>query len=267
MAKVRISDIVGMKHKGEKITALTAYDYTFASLLDEAGVDLMLVGDSCGNVCAGYETTLPVTMGEMLYHVRSVKKGVQRALLVADMPFMSYQHSSRVALENAGRLMKQGGAEAVKVEGGQPIVNTVRKIVQAGIPVMGHLGFTPQSVHAFGGYRLRGKHKAEAQIMVDDAQALEAAGIFALVLEKVPAALAEKITAQLKIATIGIGAGSACDGQILVSYDMLGLYDKLQLKFVRQYANLATDIRTAVKNYCQDIKEGKFPSDEESYNS
>jgi len=266
MTKIRISDIIEMKQKGIKISALTAYDYTFAYLLDEAGIDLVLVGDSCGNVCAGYETTLPVTMGEMLYHVRSVKRGVQNALLVADMPFMSYQHSSRVALENAGRLMKQGGAEAVKVEGGQPIINTVRKIIQAGIPVMGHLGFTPQSVHAFGGYRLRGKQKEEAELIMEDAQALEAAGIFALVLEKVPASLAKKITAQLKIPTIGIGAGRDCDGQILVTYDMLGLYDRLQLKFVRQYANLAEDIREAVNKYCQDIKQGDFPGEQESYN-
>ncbi len=254
-----------MKSEGEKITALTAYDYTFGYLLDEAGVDLILVGDSCGNVCAGYETTLPVTVDEMLYHVKSVRRGVKRALLIADMPFMSYQENIELALRNAGRFMKEGGAEAVKLEGGEHICPTIKKMVEIGIPVMGHLGFTPQSVHELGGYGVRGAEEKEAEKIKKDAIALQEAGTFSIVLEKVPAVLAKEISEMLTIPTIGIGAGPYCDGQILVSYDMLGLYDKMKFKFVRKYAKLADEVRRCASEYCEDIREGKFPSEDESY--
>ncbi|HCL00009.1 MAG TPA: 3-methyl-2-oxobutanoate hydroxymethyltransferase [Candidatus Marinimicrobia bacterium] len=263
--KIRVSTILRRKSEEVKITALTAYDYTFGYLIDEAGVDLILVGDSCGNVCAGYETTLPVTVEEMIYHTRSVKRGVKRALLVADMPFMSYQETIEQALHNAGRFMKEGSAEAVKLEGGEHICTTVRRMVDIGIPVMGHLGFTPQSVHEFGGYKIRGKDEKEAARIKQDALALQDAGAFSIVLEKVPSLLAKEISESLKIPTIGIGAGPDCDGQILVSYDLLGLYDKMNLKFVRRYANLGEEVRNAVANYCHDIKNNTFPSDKESY--
>jgi len=263
--KVRISTILEKKIKAEKITALTAYDYTFGYLLDEAGVDIILVGDSCGNVCAGYATTLPVTMDEMIYHTRSVRQGVKRALLVGDMPFMSYQENLEQALHNAGRFMKEGGAEAVKLEGGEHICPIVRRMVEIGIPVMGHLGFTPQSVHEFGGYGVRGKDQQEAERIQRDALALQDAGVFSIVLEKVPAQLAKTITKTLKIPTIGIGAGPDCDGQILVSYDLLGLFDQQKFKFVRHYANLAVEIRKAVADFCRDVREHKFPSSKESY--
>ncbi len=263
--KIRISTILKKKADGVKISALTAYDFTFGYLLDQSGVDIILVGDSCGNVCAGYETTLPVTVDEMVYHTRSVCQGVKRALLVADMPFMSYQETVDQALHNAGRLMKEGGAEAVKLEGGQHICDTVRKMVEIGIPVMGHLGFTPQSVHEFGGYNVRGKETAEAEKIQRDALALQDAGVFSIVLEKVPALLAKEISASLKVPTIGIGAGPDCDGQILVSYDLLGLYDKAKFKFVRKYVNLAEVIRQAVEQYCSDVISQSFPSDKESY--
>ncbi len=263
--KIRVTTLKMMKSKGEKISALTAYDYTFGYLLDEAGIDVILVGDSCGNVCAGYETTLPVTLDEMIYHVRSVRRGVQRALLVADMPFMTYQESLEQAIHNAGHLMKEGGAEAVKLEGGAPVCETVRRLVEIGIPVMGHLGFTPQSVHVFGSYGVRGVESRESERIKQDALALQEAGAFALVLEKVPAALAQEVTQMLQIPTIGIGAGVHCDGQILVLYDMLGLYDKVKFKFVRRYADLAAEIRTAVKQYCEDVQQSKFPGEQESF--
>lgn len=263
--KVRTSTLLKMKSNGEKITAITAYDYTFGYLLDESGVDLILVGDSCGNVCAGYETTIPVTVDEVLYHVKSVRRGVKRALLVADMPFMSYQESIENALHNAGRFMKEGGAEAVKLEGGEYVCRAVRRMIEIGMPVMGHLGFTPQSVHEFGGYDVRGAEEKEAERMKEDALALQDAGVFSIVLEKVPAELAKQISESLTVPTIGIGAGPYCDGQILVLYDMLGLYDKVKFKFVRQYTKLADEIRRAVSEYCKEIKEGKFPSKEESY--
>ncbi|MBO8130792.1 MAG: 3-methyl-2-oxobutanoate hydroxymethyltransferase [Candidatus Marinimicrobia bacterium] len=264
MDKVTTKTIRSMKKSGEKIVALTAYDYTFAYLIDEAGVDLVLVGDSAAMVCAGYENTLPITLEQMLYHVSSVKRGLKRALLIADMPFLSYQVNEDEAIKNAGLFLK-AGAEAVKIEGGKPVCNLIRRMVDIGIPVLGHLGLTPQSIHEFGGYRLRGKDEDEAVRIKEDAKAVEEAGAFALVLEKVPANLAKEITRSIKIPTIGIGAGPYCDGQILVLYDMLGLYDKVKFKFVRRYANLGDEIRKAVKNYAKDIKEGKFPSNEESY--
>jgi len=263
--KIRISTILKMKSEKQKITALTAYDFTFAYLLDESGVDLILVGDSCGNVCAGYETTLPVTMDEMLYHIKSVRRGVQHALLVGDMPFMSYQESIELAIHNAGRFMKEGGVEAVKLEGGEPVCPTIRRLVEIGIPVMGHLGFTPQSVHEFGGYGVRGASEIEAERIRKDALALEEAGAFSIVLEKVPAQLAKTVSESLKIPTIGIGAGVDCDGQVLVTYDLLGLFDKMQFRFARRYADLSGSIRKGVSEYCSDVRAGKFPSKEESY--
>jgi len=263
--KIRTSTLIKMKSENKKISALTAYDYTFAYLFDEAGIDVILVGDSCGNVCGGYETTVPVTMEEILYHLRAVKNGTKRALLVADMPFMSYQKSIEEALENAGRLMKEGRAEAVKLEGGEHICPIIEKMTKIGIPVLGHLGLTPQSVHAFGGFGVRGKQDEEAERIKRDALALQKAGAFAIVLEKIPASLAAEISRELVIPTIGIGAGPHCDGQILVSYDMLGLFDKMKFKFARRYANLAGEIRKAVKDYCDDISTGNFPSEEESY--
>ena len=263
--KVRVSTILEMKQKGVKITSLTAYDFTMAHLMDESGVDIILVGDSCGNVCAGYETTLPVTMDEMVYHVQCVRRGVKRALLVADMPFMSYQESVEQALHNAGRFMKECGAEAVKLEGGEPICPVVEKMVEIGIPVMGHLGFTPQSVHKFGGFGVRGKETEEAKYIEKSAFALQDAGAFAIVLEKIPAKLAADVTAQLRIPTIGIGAGKECDGQVLVSYDMLGLFDQVKYKFVRRYANLADEIRRATTAFGNDVRNGNFPDESESY--
>ncbi|MCK9560607.1 MAG: 3-methyl-2-oxobutanoate hydroxymethyltransferase [Candidatus Marinimicrobia bacterium] len=263
--KVRISTILAMKKAGKRITCLTAYDYTLARLLDESGVDIVLVGDSCGNVCAGYDTTLPVTMEEMLYHVKSVQRGVKRALLVADMPFMSYQINFEQALQNAGRFMKESGAEAIKLEGGEPFCPIVKRMVEIGIPVMGHLGFTPQSVHEFGGFGVRGTGAEEAEKIKSSALALQEAGAFSIVLEKVPAKLAAEITAQLQIPTIGIGAGVNCDGQVLVTYDMLGLFDQVKYKFVRRYATLADEIRRATREYCQDVRDGNFPDESESY--
>ena len=263
--KIRTSTLLKMKAEGEKITALTAYDYTFAYLLDQSGIEIILVGDSCGMVCAGYETTIPVTIDEMMYHLKSVKRGVKRALLVLDMPFMSYQESIEKALHNAGRFMKEGEAEAVKIEGGEHICPTISKLVENGIPVMGHLGLTPQSVHEFGGYGIRGSDRGEAEKLKNDALAIQGAGVFSIVLEKIPSGLASEITESLNVPTVGIAAGPNCDGQILVSYDMLGLYDKVNLKFVRKYADLAGDIREAVEIYCGDIKSGKFPTDKESF--
>jgi len=262
--KVTTLTIKKMKKEGRKIVALTAYDYTFAYLIDEAGVDLVLVGDSCGMVCAGYENTISVTMEEMLYHVRSVKNGLNRALLVADMPFLSYQVGEDEAIRNAGTFLK-AGAEAVKIEGGEHVCDLVKRMVDIGIPVLGHVGLTPQSVHQFGGYRLRGKEEDEATRIKRDAVLLQEAGAFAIVLEKVPSKLAKEITESLEIPTIGIGAGPYCDGQILVLYDMLGLYDKVKLKFVRRYLNLSDEVREAVRKYGDDIRNGSFPSKDESY--
>lgn len=254
-----------MKTRGEKIVALTAYDCTLASLLDEAGVDLVLVGDSGAMVFAGHDTTLPITVDEMLYHVKAVRRGVQRALLVADMPFLSYQVSREEAIQNAGRFLKEAGAEAVKVEGGQHVTETIHYMVQCGIPVMGHLGLTPQSIHEFGGYKVRATSQGDAQRLVEDALALEQAGVFSIVLEKIPADLAQEVTDRLAVPTIGIGAGKHCDGQVLVTLDMLGLFEKFKPKFVRRYAELGAEIRKACLRYAADVREGKFPNSDESY--
>jgi len=254
-----------LKQKKIKITALTAYDFITANILDQAGIDIILVGDSLSNVFLGNDTTLPVTMDEMIYHTKAVTKGVERAMVVVDMPFMSYQLGVDEGFRNAGRILKETHAAAVKVEGGRRIAETVRKITENGIPVMGHVGLTPQSIHQFGTYKERGKTKKEADEIFEDAKVLEQAGAFAIVLEKIPAVLAKKITSSLKIPTIGIGAGKFCDGQILVTPDMLALNIDFHPRFVRHYSNLAEEIDKAVRNYISDIKKGSFPSAKESY--
>jgi len=244
---------------------LTAYDYTFARLLEEAGIDVILVGDSASNVIAGHETTLPITLDQMIYHASAVVRAVERAMVVVDMPFGSYQGDSRAALKAAIRIMKESGAHAVKLEGGRPILSTVRRLVEAGIPVMGHLGLTPQAIYQFGSYRVRAQEEAEAQRLYEDALALAEAGIFALVLEKIPAALAQHVTQDLPIPTIGIGAGPHCDGQVLVLYDMLGLNKAFSPRFLRRYADLHSIVVQACKQYIQDVKSRDFPSQAESY--
>jgi 3-methyl-2-oxobutanoate hydroxymethyltransferase len=262
--KVTTATLREMKAAGRRIVALTAYDRTFAALLDEAGVDIVLVGDSVATVVQGEETTVPVTLDQMVYHTRLAARGVRRALLVADLPFLSYQISDEDALRSAGRLLQEAHAEAVKLEGGGAMAGRVRRLTEAGIPVMGHLGLTPQSIHAFGSYAVRGQG-TEGERLLEDARALEAAGAFALVLEKVPAALAAQVRDALAIPTIGIGAGPSCDGQILVSYDMLGLFERFRPRFVRRYAELAREIRAAVEGFAGDVRSGGFPSADESY--
>lgn len=254
-----------MKQRGEKIAVLTAYDALFARLEDLAGVDVILVGDSAAMVLGGDRTTLSATMEQMLYHVRSACKGIVRALLVADMPFLSFQITPEEALRNAGRFLAEAGAEAVKLEGGRAVLDKVKRLVDAGIPVMGHLGLTPQSIHQFGGWAVRARDVKEAERLQKDALALEEAGVFSIVLEKIPAALAAQVTKSLKIPTIGIGSGPDCDGQVLVNYDMLGLYDQMYLKFVRKYRELAREVENAVKEYVRDVKSGQFPSKDESF--
>jgi len=254
-----------MKKNGTKISALTAYDYITAKLIDQAGIDFILIGDSLGNVFQGNETTLPVTMDEMIYHTKAVTKGVQRAMVVVDLPFMSYQLSTDEGFRNAGRIMKETSAGAVKLEGGERVAETVRKISEAGIPVMGHIGLTPQSIHQFGTYRERGRNDDEAKEILKDAKIIEEAGAFSIVLEKIPAALAKEVTESLNIPTIGIGAGSGCDGQILVTPDMLGLNEGFHPRFVRKYANFAEQTVGAVKKYIEDVKQQDFPSEKESY--
>ena len=244
---------------------LTCYDYTMASLLDNAGVDVLLVGDSAANVMAGYETTLPITLDQMIYHCASVKRAVKRALLVVDLPFGSYQGSKELALQSAFRMMKEGAAGALKLEGGVEIADTIQTLVKSGIPVMGHLGLTPQSVNQFGGYGLRAKGEEEAEKLLLDAFELQKAGVFAIVLEKIPAELANMITAKLSVPIIGIGAGNGCDGQVLVGQDMLGMNTDMVPKFVRKYADLAFTIDSAVKHYVEDVYSGNFPSEKESY--
>jgi 3-methyl-2-oxobutanoate hydroxymethyltransferase len=262
---VTVPEILGRKASGKKITALTACDYAFARLLDPTAVDIVLVGDSLGMVALGYENTLPVTMDEMIAHTRAVRRGLHQALLVGDMPFMSYQVSVEEAVKNAGRFIQEAGAAAVKLEGGQRAAETVAAIVGAGIPVMGHIGLTPQSVHQFGGYRVQGKTFLDARQIRQDARHLEKAGAFALVLEGIPADLAGEITADVKIPTIGIGAGPLCDGQILVLHDLLGLTDGFTPKFVKRYAELGALAREAVEHYIEEVQAGSFPAREHSY--
>jgi 3-methyl-2-oxobutanoate hydroxymethyltransferase len=263
--KITVPEIVNMKKQGEKITALTAYDVLMAQILDDSGIDIILVGDSAGMVMAGYENTLAVTMEEMLFYCKSVRRGVKRALLIADMPFLSYQKSIEEAIKNAGRFLQEAGMEAVKIEGGKAVKAIVKKLVGFGVPVMGHIGLTPQSIHQFGGYGLRGKDDQIAKQLLEDAFILQEAGAFSIVLEKIPSTLAKEITNNLDIPTIGIGAGKDCDGQILVSHDMLGLYEKFKPKFVRHYAELGKSMREAFNSYINDVKNTKFPSENESY--
>lgn len=257
--KVTAADLRDMKKRKEKIVALTCYDAPMARLLNEQGVDVVLVGDSVANVKLGYENTLPVTIEEMLHHVRAVKRGNSRALLVADMPFLSYEMDPREAVKQVGRLVKQGGAEAVKVEGGRAVLPSVKALSAANIPVMGHLGLTPQAIHRLGGYRVQGKTPRDAERILADARALEAAGVFALVLEAVPAALARRVTRALSIPVIGIGAGPGCDGQVLVLDDMLGLSEGPVPRFVKAYASLRPAAAAAVRRYRDDVKAGRFP--------
>jgi 3-methyl-2-oxobutanoate hydroxymethyltransferase len=257
--KIRVPDLLLMKERGERIVMLTAYDATMARLFDRAGVDLLLVGDSLGNVILGLDTTIPVMMDAMIHHTRAVTRGASRALIVADLPFLSYQVSPEQAIQNAGRLFQEGGAAAVKLEGGRPVANTVRRLTEAGLPVMGHLGLTPQHVHRLGGMRQQARNDEAAQELIADALALEDAGAFALVLEAIPDAVAEIVTARLKIPTIGIGAGPHCDGQVLVSYDALGLFDSFVPPFVKQYAQVGQMILRAAQNYANDVREGSFP--------
>ena len=264
---VTVPEILRRKSSKKKITALTAYDFSFANLLDATDLDIILVGDSLGMVSQGQENTLAVTMDNMIYHTRAVKKGVKRALVVSDMPFMSYQVSVEQALTNAGRLIQDGGASAVKLEGGTLMADRVRVIDRAGIPVMGHIGLTPQYVHQLGGYKVQGKNYLDSQKIKQDARDLQSAGVFALVLEGIPSQLAEEITAELKTPTIGIGAGAKCDGQILVINDMLGLNQGFVPKFVKQYAQMADSLKNAVAEFIQEVKTESFPSQEHIYQS
>ncbi len=257
--KVRAPDLTPMKARGERIVMLTAYDATMARLLDRAGIDVLLVGDSLGQVILGLDTTIPVTLDAVIHHTRAVTRGASRALVVADMPFLTYQVSAEEALRNAARLFQEGGAAAVKLEGGRSVADAVRRLTAAGLPVMGHVGLTPQHVHRLGGMRQQAREEEAAQELIRDALALEDAGAFAVVVEAVPDAVAEAVTSRLKIPTIGIGAGPHCDGQVLVSYDMLGLFDTFVPKFVRQYAQLGELILDAARNYANDVRECVYP--------
>jgi len=264
-SKVTIHTLRQMKARGEKIAMLTAYDATFARLLDDAGADVLLIGDSLGMVVQGHDTTLPVTLDEIAYHCRAVGRGARRAHVVGDMPFMSYQASIEQGMTNAGKLMKEGGCHAVKLEGGAVHAELVSRLVSAGIPVMGHIGLTPQSFHQFGGFKVQGRDAGGRERLLADALTLEAAGAYAIVLEAIPADIAREITAALAIPTIGIGAGTGCDGQVLVSYDALGMDESFKPRFVRRYAMLGEAIKDAVSHYISDVRDGSFPSDAESF--
>jgi 3-methyl-2-oxobutanoate hydroxymethyltransferase len=254
-----------MKQRGEKIAMLTSYDFSMAKIVDNAGIDVILVGDSAANVMAGYESTLPITLDAMIYHARSVVRAVKRALVVVDLPFGTYQGNSKTALDSAIRIMKETEADAIKMEGGEEILESVQRILSAGIPVMGHLGLTPQSIHKFGTYSVRAKEEAEAEKLVHDAHLLEEAGCFAVVLEKIPAALATRVSQELNIPTIGIGAGAGCDGQVLVIHDMLGINKGFSPRFLRRYADLHTVMTDAVSQYVEDVKSLDFPNEKEQY--
>ncbi|MBE9486246.1 MAG: 3-methyl-2-oxobutanoate hydroxymethyltransferase [Chloroflexi bacterium] len=260
-----ILDVGAMKEQGEKITVLTAYDYPFAQLMDAAGIDIILVGDSVGSVFSGYDNTLPVTLEEMIYHTRAVVRGSQLALIVTDMPFMSYQVDARDARLNAGRLVKEGGAHAVKLEGGEHVAETIRTIVDIDIPVVGHIGLTPQSIHRMGGFRVQGRQEEQARKILADAKAVEEAGAFAMVLEGIPRDLARQVTESVSIPTIGIGAGAECDGQVLVIHDILGLCDKYSPKFVKCYADISGTISEGISNYIKEVKAGEFPTLDHSF--
>ncbi|MAR40148.1 MAG: 3-methyl-2-oxobutanoate hydroxymethyltransferase [Flavobacteriales bacterium] len=263
--KITTNTLLEMKNNGEKISMLTAYDYTLAKIVDGAGIDVILVGDSASNVMAGHETTLPITLNEMIYHAASVVRAVNRCLVVVDMPFGSYQGNSKEALSNAVRIMKETGGHSVKLEGGSEIIDSIQRILTAGIPVMGHLGLTPQSIYKFGTYTVRAKQEEEAEKLITDAQLLEKTGCFAIVLEKVPAKLAKKVAASVSIPIIGIGAGVDVDGQVLVLHDMIGMTHEFNPRFLRRYLNLYEDITGAVKKYVSDVKSKDFPNEKEQY--
>jgi len=263
--RITTNTLQKMKSSGTKISMITAYDFSFSKIFDAAGIDVILVGDSASNVMAGHETTLPITLDQMIYHACSVIRGAGRCLVVVDLPFGSYQSNSDIALASAIRIMKETGAHAVKMEGGEEVIESMKRIIGAGIPVMGHLGLTPQSIYKFGTYNVRAKEKAEAEKLKNDAKMLEEAGCFAIVLEKIPAVLAKDVSQSLDIPTIGIGAGSHCDGQVLVMHDMLGINTEFKPRFLRQYLNLHEQITKAVQNYITDVRANDFPNESESY--
>ena len=263
--KVTTNTLQKMKAAGEKISMLTAYDFSFARIIDGAGIDVILVGDSASNVMAGHETTLPITLDQMIYHASSVIRGINRCLVVVDLPFGNYQSNSDIALASAIRIMKETGAHSIKLEGGEEVIDSVKKIVAAGIPVMGHLGLTPQSIYKFGTYNVRAKEEEEANKLRKDAQLLQEAGCFGIVLEKIPAALAKEVSESLHIPTIGIGAGGHCDGQVLVMHDMLGINTEFKPRFLRQYLNMYEQVTGAVQQYIKDVKSKDFPNESEQY--
>jgi 3-methyl-2-oxobutanoate hydroxymethyltransferase len=263
--RITTHTLVKMKENGERISMLTAYDYSFARMIDEAGIDIILVGDSASNVMAGHETTLPITLDQMIYHAQSVVRGVKRCLIVVDLPFGSYQGNSKEALNSTIRIMKETGAHAIKLEGGEEVLEGIKRIISSGVPVMGHLGLTPQSIYKFGTYQVRAREEQEAAKLKSDAKLLEEAGCFAIVLEKIPALLAKEVSESISIPTIGIGAGRFCDGQVLVMHDMLGINHEFKPRFLRQYLNLNELVTGAVKNYIQDVKKRDFPNDQEQY--
>ncbi|MGB3008359.1 MAG: 3-methyl-2-oxobutanoate hydroxymethyltransferase [Chitinophagaceae bacterium] len=263
--KVTTNTLHKMKVAGEKISMLTAYDFSFAKIIDAAGIDVILVGDSASNVMAGHETTLPITLDQIIYHAQSVIRGTHRCLVVVDLPFGYYQSNSEIAVASAIRIMKETGGHSVKMEGGEEVIDSIKKIVSAGIPVMGHLGLTPQSIYKFGTYAVRAKEEEEAEKLRKDAQLLQEAGCFAIVLEKIPALLAKEVSQSLSIPTIGIGAGGDCDGQVLVMHDMLGINTEFKPRFLRQYLNIHEQSTKAIQQYISDVKSGEFPNDSEQY--
>ncbi len=263
--RITTHTLMMMKSEGQKISMLTAYDYSFAKIIDESGIDVILVGDSASNVMAGHETTLPITLDQMIYHAQSVVRGVKRCLIVVDLPFGAYQGNTKEALASAIRIMKETGGHSVKLEGGDEVLESIKRIISAGVPVMGHLGLTPQSIYKFGTYQVRAKEDAEAAKLKADALKLQDAGCFAIVLEKIPAELAREVSESLSIPTIGIGAGGHCDGQVLVMHDMLGINHEFKPRFLRQYANLYDTISGAVRHYIDDVRSGEFPNETEQY--
>ena len=263
--RVTVKSLQEMKENGEKISMLTSYDFTSAGIVDKAGIDVILVGDSASNIMAGHETTLPITLDQMIYHASSVIRGVERALVVVDLPFGTYQSDSQAALESAIRIMKESGSHAVKLEGGKQIKDSIKRIIKAGIPVMGHLGLTPQSIYKFGTYTVRAKEDKEANQLIEDAHLLEKIGCFAIVLEKVPSKLAEKVAKEINIPIIGIGAGSHVDGQVLVLHDLVGMTKEFNPRFLRRYMNLHDEMINAISNFSDDIKSGSFPNENEQY--
>ena len=263
--RVTVKSLQEMKENGEKISMLTSYDFTSAGIVDKAGIDVILVGDSASNIMAGHETTLPITLDQMIYHASSVIRGVERALVVVDLPFGTYQSDSQAALESAIRIMKESGSHAVKLEGGKQIKDSIKRIIKAGIPVMGHLGLTPQSIYKFGTYTVRAKEDKEANQLIEDAHLLEKIGCFAIVLEKVPSKLAEKVAKEINIPIIGIGAGNHVDGQVLVLHDLIGMTKEFNPRFLRRYMNLHDEMINAISNFSDDIKSGSFPNENEQY--